>query len=181
MCSFIIKCWFIRRRLRVVAYESLKTKEKSSWVIPKVVAVVYGSVRWRELFITKFKSQFKRDFTNVVITRAGRLREWSQWELRLYVRYISQAGLVKIFITIIYLYFAFLWTEVKSRSTKTQKITRPTSSHLDRTSLVNKVFMIWPKRGLLLAGPTSEIPPSRLDGAGQSEYRIRSILLIRVL
>ena len=26
------------KRLWVVAYESLKTKEKSSWVIPKVVA-----------------------------------------------------------------------------------------------------------------------------------------------
>ena len=27
----------------MVAYYSLKTKEKSSWVIPKVVAVAYGS------------------------------------------------------------------------------------------------------------------------------------------
>ena len=31
---------------------------------------------------------------------------------------------------------AFLWTETKSRSIKTQKRTRPISSHLDRTSLV---------------------------------------------
>ena len=135
----------------MVAYESLKTKEKSSWVIPKVVAVTYWSHikfckqnttklivlrenllcktstrhwknskqsaivaidssfalfgarqygvttressdkntywsrRLRELFITKFKSQFKRGFSNVVVTRAGRLREWSQKEtLRLY-------------------------------------------------------------------------------------------------
>ena len=39
-----------------VAYESLKTKEKSSSVIPKVatVAVAYGSSRLRELFITKY-------------------------------------------------------------------------------------------------------------------------------
>ena len=59
----------------MVAYESLETKEKSRWVIPKVVAV---SARLRELFITKFKSQFKLGFTNVVVTRAGRLREWSQ-------------------------------------------------------------------------------------------------------
>ena len=29
----------------------------------------------RELFITKFKSQFKRVFTDVVVTRTGRL--WS--------------------------------------------------------------------------------------------------------
>ena len=37
------KCWFKWIRLLVVAYESLKTKEKSSWVIPKVVAVANGS------------------------------------------------------------------------------------------------------------------------------------------
>ena len=54
----------------MVAYESLKTKEKSSWVIQNVVAV------------TKFKSQ--RGFTKMVATRAGHLREWSQGELRLY-------------------------------------------------------------------------------------------------
>ena len=40
-------------------HKSLKSKEKSSWVIPKVVAVAYGIGRLRELFITKFKSQFK--------------------------------------------------------------------------------------------------------------------------
>ena len=67
----------------MVAYKSLKTKEKSSWVIPKVVEVAYWSGCLRELFITKFKSQFKWDFAKVVVTRAGRLREWSQGELRL--------------------------------------------------------------------------------------------------
>ena len=67
----------------MVTYKSLNTNEKSSWVIPKVVVVAYGSGRLRELFITKFKSQFKRGFTKVVVTRAGRLREWSQGELRL--------------------------------------------------------------------------------------------------
>ena len=36
--------------------------------------------------ITEFKGQFKRGFTMVVVTRAGRLREWSQGELRLYVK-----------------------------------------------------------------------------------------------
>ena len=30
----------------MVAYESLKTKEKSSWIKPKVVAVAYGSGRF---------------------------------------------------------------------------------------------------------------------------------------
>ena len=37
----------------------------------------------RELFITNFKSQFKWGFAKVVVTRAGRLQEWSQVELRL--------------------------------------------------------------------------------------------------
>ena len=40
----------------------------------------------RELSITKFKSEFKRGFTKVVVTRAGRLRKWPQGELRLYLR-----------------------------------------------------------------------------------------------
>ena len=43
-----------------------------------------GRGRLRELFITKFKSQFKRSFTKVVETSAHRLRVWSQGELRLY-------------------------------------------------------------------------------------------------
>ena len=38
---------------------------------------------------------------------------------------------------------ACLWTETKSRSINSQKKTRPTSSHLDRTNLVNKGFIIW--------------------------------------
>ena len=72
----------------MVAYKSLKTREKSSWAIPKVVGVAYGSCRLRELFITKFKSQFKWGFAKVVdVTRAGRLQEWSQGELRLYYCY----------------------------------------------------------------------------------------------
>ena len=40
-------------------------------------------------------------------------------------------------------FFACLWTETESRSINTQKNTRPISSHLDRTSLVNKGFIIW--------------------------------------
>ena len=73
--------WSLSGRLR-----ELKTKEKSSWVILKVVEANYESGRLRELLITKFKSQFKRGFTLVVVIRAGRLREWSQLQrqLRLY-------------------------------------------------------------------------------------------------
>ena len=50
---------------------------------------------------------------------------------------------------------AFLWTETKSRSVKTQKKkkkkkkkrTRPIFSHLDRTSLVNKGFRLLQRLG----------------------------------
>ena len=65
---------------------SVKTKEKYSWVIPKVVAVAHGSgrLKLRDLFITNFKSQFKWGFAKVVVTRAGCLQELSQGELRLY-------------------------------------------------------------------------------------------------
>ena len=35
---------------------------------------------------------------------------------------------------------------------------RPISSPLDQTSLVKKVFILWPKTELSLAGPTREIP-----------------------
>ena len=41
-------------------------------------------------------------------------------------------------------FFACLWTETKSRSINShKKRTRPISSHLDRTNLVNKGFIIW--------------------------------------
>ena len=66
----------------MVAYKSLKTKVQL--VNPKS-----GRGRLRELFITKFKSQFKWGFAKVVVTRAGRLQEWSQGELRLYIRLLD--------------------------------------------------------------------------------------------
>ena len=40
-------------------------------------------------------------------------------------------------------FFARLWTEMESSSINSQKRTRPISRHLDRTSLVNKAFIIW--------------------------------------
>ena len=52
----------------MVDYESLQRKEKSSWVIPKVVVVTYRSDRKQELFIKKFKSQFKQDFTKLMLS-----------------------------------------------------------------------------------------------------------------
>ena len=52
-----------------------------------------GRGRLREVFITNFRSKFKRSFTKMVVTRAGHLREWlrewSQGELRLYYEFIS--------------------------------------------------------------------------------------------
>ena len=39
----------MNQTLWVVVYESLKTKEKSSWVIPKVVAVAYESFLLKSL------------------------------------------------------------------------------------------------------------------------------------
>ena len=59
--------------------ELLKNKGKVQLGNPKT-----GHGCLRELFITKFKPQYKPGFTKVVVTiRAGRLREWSQGELRL--------------------------------------------------------------------------------------------------
>ena len=58
----------------MVAYNSLKTKKKSSWVMPKEATVGYGSsLLW--------DSQFKQGLTKVVITRAGRLLELLHGEL----------------------------------------------------------------------------------------------------
>ena len=57
----------------------LKNKGKVQLGNPKS-----GRSRLREVFVTKFNSQFKQGFTKVVVPRAGRLREWSQGELQLY-------------------------------------------------------------------------------------------------
>ena len=61
-------------------------------------------------------------------------------------------------------FFAILLTETKSMSIKTQKTKiRTIFSHLDRTILVNKRSIIRPKRELLLAGPTREIPSGKMS------------------
>ena len=77
---------FLDHQRSVQFYSSVDLNaQHSEWVIPKVVALAYGSGHLRDLFITKFKSQFKWGFTKVVVTRAGRLREWSHGELRMYL------------------------------------------------------------------------------------------------
>ena len=50
-CVDLLKCQFIWIILWLVSYESLKTKEESSWVISKVVGVAYGSSRLPEVFV----------------------------------------------------------------------------------------------------------------------------------
>ena len=82
-CAVSLKCLFIWTRLLVVAYESLKTKGKASWVIPIVAMVTFRSSRLQKLFITKFW----QGFSKVVVTRAGRLRECLQGELLVYYFY----------------------------------------------------------------------------------------------
>ena len=77
--------WSLSGRLR-----ELKTKEKSSWVILKVVEANYGNGRLRELLHYKVQVTVQTGLTLVVLTRAGRLREWSQRQLRLYK--ISHTG-----------------------------------------------------------------------------------------
>jgi len=52
---------------------------------------------------------------------------------------------------------------------KQKKRTRPTSCHLDRTSLVNKGFIIWDKEHIFLAGHSardSAIFPARVTAQG---------------
>ena len=46
-------------------------------VILKVVVVAYGSGRLQEFLITDFEWQYKQGFIKMVVTRAGRLREYS--------------------------------------------------------------------------------------------------------
>ena len=71
---------------RVVPYKALEKFSKALYGTPEryLQCTRFPSCHGRELFITKFKSQFKWGFANVVVSRAGRLQEWSQGELRLY-------------------------------------------------------------------------------------------------
>jgi len=65
---------------------ALKAKEKSSWIIAKVV-IGYG-------VIPKLKSQFKRGFTKVDVPRVGHLRDmWRDSTVSL--NYIDQAEKIR--------------------------------------------------------------------------------------
>ena len=70
------------------------------------------------------------------------------------------------------------------RDVKMQERTRSIIySHLDRTSLVNKGFIVWLKRELVPAGPTREIPNGKMGpscrSGSQLEHRISFILSAR--
>ena len=58
-----------------------------------------GRSRLREQLLTRafqFKSPFKRDFTKVIVTRAGPLQEWSLGELRLSLPNSAENNMQKI-------------------------------------------------------------------------------------
>ena len=56
-----------------------------------------------------------------------------------------------------------LLTKREFKIASSQERTRPMYSHLDRTSLVNKGFIIYPKRELFFSEPKREIPSGQ-DG-----------------
>ena len=49
-----------------------------------------------ELFITKFKSQFKLGFTKVIVSRADRLREWLQGRASTFIANFNWLSLIFI-------------------------------------------------------------------------------------
>ena len=68
----------------------------------------------------------------------------------LLTKLVRSGGWILAKLLLLFFLFAFLWTETKSRSIKTQKErTRSISSHLERTNLVNKGFIIWPRKAHL--------------------------------
>ena len=102
------------------------------------------------------------DYKNRIVLNWG---DFSPSEVIKYIWVIDQSCSVKMAGYWPSSFFACLWTETKSRSINTQKRTRPISSHLDRTSLVNKGFIIW----LLLRGNfscgTQRVIPSGQDSS----------------
>ena len=80
--QFHLSVVFFKKKTLSGGLQELKNKGKVQLGNPKSA---HGLGHLRELFVTKFKSQIKRGFTEVVMTRAGRLPEWSQGELRLHV------------------------------------------------------------------------------------------------
>ena len=78
-------------------------------------------------------------------------------------------------------FFAFLLNPTSSRSIKRQEKTRPISSHLDQTCLVNKRLIVWPERKIFSCGNNAGNPERArcVRSGSQSERRIRSILPAR--
>ena len=64
----------------------------------------------------------------------------------------------------------------RSQQIKTHKRNRPVWRNLDRSSLVHKGFITWPKRKPFLIGPSLQTPSSASKMGSQSEHRICFIL-----
>ena len=77
-----------------------------------------------------------------------------QMEAIVYLIKLVQSRWLDIGLVLVFFFVDRVEVEVN----KSEKITRLIFSHLDRTSLVNKGFIIWLKREHFLAGPTREIP-----------------------
>lgn len=60
-----------------------------------------------------------------------------------------------------FLFFAFLWIETNSMFVKTQERTRQISSHHDKTSLVNKGFVIMVKTDFFFGAKAGEMECTR--------------------
>ena len=73
------KLLFLRQKITINLNTSVDLYVKGSeWsltseVIPEVVTVTYRSCCLQEIFIIRYKSQFKWAFTKVIVTRAGHL------------------------------------------------------------------------------------------------------------
>ena len=81
-------------------------------------------------------------------------------------------------------FFACLWTETKSRSINLEKNKktkmRPISSHIDRTSLVNKGFIIWLSGKFFLRDTACSPERARwlhLGRSGSRSYRAIWVIL----
>ena len=74
-------------------------------------------------------------------------------------------------------FFACLWTKTTSQSINSQKRMRPISSHLDRTRLVSKGFIIWLSGKFFLWDTAASPEQARqfhiAHSGSQSHHRIR--------
>ena len=102
---------FINKTLNVT-YESLKTKEKSSWVTPKVVAVAYESFslqslsrslnrvsqRWSQLDLVAYDSGHKESLDCIAlyfINEDGKLQPFLVYPSQVDIIFVTQGWIVQ--------------------------------------------------------------------------------------